>query len=220
MFDPQIPHLASADVQRKYVKRDVNAALDGDRFTYTELKSYREPLPTMGFEALDGVSVQNGVPVYGGTDIEEWDGRPLILVHKDPAGKITGFIKKRTPGFGGKRGKSEDVMNDYGNYAAIPDQLPERLARMILVQKGYPIIENLEVESGRNGEVIEWRWLKQAALSANPPEGVPELYQEILARDGFREFLAKYDEDVPEVVIPQPKIKRGPGRPRQDGANQ
>jgi len=217
MFDPQIPFLSSADAQRKLVKRDVNTSLDSDRFSYTELKSYREPLPTMGFEALDGIVVTNGIPQYNAAEIEDWDGKPLILVHKDPEGSITGFIKRRSPGIGGKRGKVEDVLFNYGNFAAVSDQMPDRLGRMILVQKGWPIIENLDVESGRNGEVVEWRWLKQAALSVNPPEGVRELYEEILSRKGFREFLAKHEEEDTEAVVPQP-IKRGPGRPRQDGA--
>lgn len=184
MFDPAILSLPSAVRQRAAVKAAIRQAIDRGTFTYTELLSCEEPLRTFGLEALDGVGVTNNEPNYNQGDIEMWGGRSFRLVHVDPRGTIKHPVMTdiRIPGT--ENVKRLKAPKEFGNVADVSDIYPDRLARNILFQHGWPCRQTI-TKGNTVGTVVEWEWLKKEAARPDPAPGVRELFEEISTRPGM-----------------------------------
>ncbi len=168
--------------RREAVRSAVFSAVQKDEFTYTDILGAPEPVRSDAMEALDGTHVENNRPQNSVKTAVTWDGKPIRLVHVDPKGIITAYDTQPFEVPGTDRVEMRQVVRSLGNFADVQDQLPDRLARMILRDKCWPV---QQLTGNSNGTVVEWRWLEKKALSANPGFGVRELYEEILKRPGF-----------------------------------
>lgn len=191
MFDPSITTQSAADAQRKMVGAAVRARIGNGTFTYTELLSAQEPMRTMGLECLDGIVMASGnVPGTGG-EIENWDDERIRLVAIDPEKPIKVGVLQDVKVPGTFRVERKKVMKIFGDVVDMTDRGPhERLARQVLVQRGWPVLQNRG--NSREGDVVEWRWLEREALGTDPAPGVVELYEQLLPRvEAFDQAQAK-----------------------------
>jgi hypothetical protein len=183
LFTQAILSEPSANKQRKAVADVVREAINNGSFTYTELLSAQEPMRTYALEFLDGVTVENSTPRPGG-QVENWQGQPIKLVHIKPTGVITAPVIQELRIIGTTDVKPVKATKSFGNVADVGDYYPDRLARMILVQKGWPI-RQVASKGAVIGEIVEWRWLEKEAARSDAAPGVKELYDEIRTRPGI-----------------------------------
>ena len=184
MFDPAIRN-QSARKRRDAVAAFVDSAIKNGTFTYTDFLLAPEPMRSDVLEFLDGVNVENTIPrADGNKPAQTWDGQPLLLVHVEPEGRIRHFVREHVRIPGTNEFRVEKRMRDFGNVARVHDMPPERIARMILDQQGWPIVQEV-TKGARMGSVVEWRWLEREANSQSPSANTVEHYQEILTRPSF-----------------------------------
>ena len=182
MFSVGILSLATQGAQREAVKAELSEAIRNATFTYTELLSAKEPLRTMALEILDGVTVNQSIPTYGGGAVETWDNRPFRLVHVDPNGRIKAPIMKDVRIPGARSTKQEKHWEDLGNIADVFDYPHDRRARYLLRTKGWPVMQTI-TNGNAVGTIVEWEWLVQeAALGASARPGCVELYDDVAKR--------------------------------------
>lgn len=181
MFDTGLLAEPNADNQRKKIGEVVQDLILTGKFNYTELLCEREPFRSFAFEYLDGVKVQGNIPVYMSGDIQPqtWNGEPIRLVHISPSGQISHGVREAIKVPGTNQVRFEKVRRTIGNVADVPDAMPDRVARNILFQQGWPVRQH---GGGPEGSVIEWRWLLKAKSEPNPAFRVVDIYDEIAAR--------------------------------------
>ncbi len=188
MFDPSIKNNPAAATQQKLVNATMRTRIGDGTFTYTELLSAEEPMRTMGLMFLDGIVLNGSFPVGGG-EIENWGGERIRLVAIETATENGTAIKpikvgvmQDVPRPGTFVVERKKVMKSFGDIADMTDNGPnERLARLVLVQRGFPILTNRG--NSRDGDVVEWRWLEREAAKAElAAPGIVELYERLLPR--------------------------------------
>ncbi len=202
MFDPSIKNNPAAATQQKLVNATMRTRIGDGTFTYTELLSAEEPMRTMGLMFLDGIVLNGSFPVGGG-EIENWGGERIRLVAIETATENGTVIKpikvgvmQDVPRPGTFVVERKKVMKSFGDIADMTDNGPnERLARLVLVQRGFPVLTNRG--NSRDGDVVEWRWLeREAAKGDMAAPGIVELYEKLLPRvQAFDEAQAKATEE-------------------------
>jgi len=160
-------------------------------FNYTDIMLAGEPFQTTAFMHLDGVGLAPGnVPRANEGEIHQ-SVEPVVIVALDPTRGFRHPAKKKLPIPGRKELRTESYMAEFPNFAAVPDLFPERLARMIIWRSGWPHRGNTGQGHVHTGLVVEWRWLAATATTVGDEagHGIVELYQDILERPGFKEFI-------------------------------
>lgn len=220
MFDLGLLANPSANAQRDAVGLVVQQRIDDGTFNYTELLCAQEPMRTFALEYLDAVKVQGTVAQYMQGAHQDWNGQrvrlvcvnehlldarngaPVLDASGNPVSdQIRYPVQKRFRVPGTSQVKTEKIMENFGSIADVLDSPGERLARMILVQHGWPIRQHV-TKGGQEGRIVEWRWLeREARLGENAAMGVVELYQRLKPRvdayDEARSKPAARTEDLP-----------------------
>ncbi len=182
MFSAGLLSLPNASQQREAVRVELLEQINSGTFTYTELLSSKEPFRTMALEILDGVTVNQSIPTYGGGSVQTWGNKTFRLVHVDPTGRIKVPTMKDVRVPGAMSTKQEKHWEDLGNIADVNDYPHDRQARYVLRTKGWPVLQT--VTNGNSvGTVVEWEWLVQEAArgAAARPDCV-ELHASIAKR--------------------------------------
>lgn len=201
MLDPELANNPSQDKRRAAVRRELLAWLKTGTFNYTEVLCAMEPLKSDILEVLDGVVVTASMAGSGGQLLEQG---LLKLVHVNPSGTLDDngraadvikhplMTEEEVPGT--DRMKKAKAMHSFGNYADVPDMVPDRIGRMILVRDGWPIRQSRE-GSSVIGTVVEWRWLKQRVDSGKASSLERKMHDEMLTRPGFRAFVGEAETE-------------------------
>ncbi len=222
MFDLSIKNNPSSVEQQKMVDATVRTRIADKSFTYTELCSALEPMRTMGFQYLDGIKINGSFPIGGG-EFESWGGERFLLVAIDPSKPLKFGVIQDVPRAGTFLVERKKVMKDFGDIAYVTDTGPnERMARNLLVQRGFPILANRG--NSREGDVVEWRWLeKEAEKGEGAAPGIVELYERLLPR--VQAFLAAQNptnagtagggSEPKTEAAPVVTATKRPGRPKK-----
>ncbi len=199
--------------QTEYFAKRTAAAVGARTFTYTDAFCAREPVTSKAFQWLDGVVVENGTPKYGVNPAEDWGGRGILLLHKEPNGVFRvqlPSVKVRIPGT--EIYEEQERFKEYKSFAEVQDD-PRmnggRTARQVLFTRGWPTILVASKGARQDGDVIEFRYLKREASRADADQYVRDLYAEVLTRPGLKELAMDLGELAPEPAVAVGKAAKG-----------
>jgi hypothetical protein len=171
-------------------------------FTLTDALLAPEPYRSDQFEHLDNLTEQVGVMTQGNSPDGTWRVRVLMahalpeLDPQDPAFKSTQiksrpWSRRRLPGTTNTVATKSEIL--WGNVGWVDCTWPDRTARVLLAQMGYPLVEIRGAAAGtssHSGQVVEIDYL---ARVANEPDALPEtiaLWQEIQSRPNYQALVA------------------------------
>lgn len=179
MFELAVINEPVSSRQRAMIRVAVDRAFTTGSFTYTELLMTPEPARTMALEYLDGMQSDNGFPAVSGTPFDTGLVR-IICLDKNDTIKVSRWGKKNIYGTT-VEAPPQKYLTDLGNDALVPDTYPERAARNVLRQRGFPS-RDVASRGTNSGRVVEWKWLERRAKEPDAPSEILDIYKSILER--------------------------------------